>query len=36
MAAALVIAGDIPGELLDRLVWHKMPQVKKWIEPEQT
>jgi hypothetical protein len=31
----LVIAAESPAELLDRLVRHEMPQVKKWITPEE-
>ena len=31
----LVVSADTPAELLDRLVAHEMPQVKKWIKLEE-
>ncbi len=31
----LIVAADMPADLLDRLVTHEMPQVKKWIKLEE-
>jgi hypothetical protein len=32
----LIVTAEGPGELLDRLVRHEMPQVKKWIRADET
>lgn len=32
----LMLMGDEPAELLDGLLHHQMPTVRKWIEPEET
>jgi uncharacterized protein (TIGR00730 family) len=33
---SLIVTAPTPCELLDRLATHEMPQVKKWIRPEET
>jgi uncharacterized protein (TIGR00730 family) len=32
---SLIVSAGTPGDLLDRLVEHEMPQVKKWIKLEE-